>query len=242
MMNMKEADQLGKHISSIINSEHHEETYTLLSPVLAERTPFRYLERIGETFGSGQIEPVREFLDLIAAEGTEGGWVVIGGALRTQLDRDLPGTFDYAHKYIIAADIWYGADILGERVPGPGLIHFFDDVLPLLGLWKKDPNKWVRRAVGVAIHFWGKRSNGNSNLTNKVKLLLDFIEPLFTEWDLAAAKGIGWGLKTLGKYYPDQIAEWLPKQVHRRHRSIMLKKALTYLPVEQREQIRNQSE
>ena len=53
-----------------------------------------------------------------------------------------------------------------------------------------------------------------------------------------AVKGAGWGLKTLGKYYPDIMADWLAKQVvfrHRRHRALMLRKALTYLSDEQRD-------
>jgi len=50
-------------------------------------------------------------------------------------------------------------------------------------------------------------------------------------------KGVGWGLKTLGRYYPDLVADWLAQQVvHRqqRYRTLMLRKALTYLPDEQR--------
>jgi hypothetical protein len=239
-MNMKKADQLGAELTPLIQSGRQEESYALLAPTLAERTPFRYLERIGETFGGGHIQPVRVFLDLIAGEGTEGGWVVIGGALRAQLDRDLAGAFDCARKYIIAADVWYGADIIAERVPGPGLVYHFDDVLPLLRPWKEDPSHWVRRALGVGIHFWAKRSKGKSNLNNKVIILLDFLEPMFTEWDMDVAKGIGFGLKTLGKYYPDLLADWLPGQIQRRYRAVMLKKALTYLPKELRTQIMNE--
>jgi hypothetical protein len=52
-----------------------------------------------------------------------------------------------------------------------------------------------------------------------------------------AVKGVGWGLKTLGRYYPDLVAEWLPRQVIRRHRALMLRKALTYLSDEQRTRV-----
>jgi hypothetical protein len=62
------------------------------------------------------------------------------------------------------------------------------------------------------------------------------LEPLFEEWDMDAVKGVGWGLKTLGKQYPDLVADWLAQQVvpnRRRHRALMLRKALTYLSDEQ---------
>jgi hypothetical protein len=66
---------------------------------------------------------------------------------------------------------------------------------------------------------------------------LIFSKPSFAEWQMDAATGTGWGLKTLGRYYPDLTAAWLREQVvvrKRRHQAIMLRKALTYLSPEQR--------
>ena len=60
---------------------------------------------------------------------------------------------------------------------------------------------------------------------------------MFEEWDVTAVKGVGWGLKTLGRHYPDLVADWLAEQVvqrQRRHRALMLRKALTYLSDAQR--------
>ena len=56
--------------------------------MLVERTSFRLLGLIGEAVGAGPLETANAFLDLVAAEKTEGGWVVIGCALGKQLDRD----------------------------------------------------------------------------------------------------------------------------------------------------------
>ena len=53
-----------------------------------------------------------------------------------------------------------------------------------------------------------------------------------------AVKGVGWGLKTLGKYYPDLVAGWLAREIapsQRRHRTLMLRKTTTYLSDEQRD-------
>jgi len=68
-------------------------------------------------------------------------------------------------------------------------------------------------------------------------VLLAFLEPMFEEWDMDAVKGVGWGLKTLGRHYPDLVADWLARQVIQRqrgHRTLMLRKSLTYLSDEQR--------
>jgi hypothetical protein len=229
LMNMQTAVQLGEELAADIQDHPFEAAYARLAPVLAERTPFRYLERIGEIFGAGTIAPTNIFIAQIAAHKTEGGWVVIGGALRAQLGRDLGGAFERARTYIIAADVWYGADILGERVPGPGLITHFEGALRVLSVWRDDPNRWVRRAVGVGVHFWAKRSRGAADLLPQASALLDLLEPVFGEWDMDAAKGVGWGLKTLGKYYPNLVAEWLPHQMARPHRAIVAQKAKKFL-------------
>lgn len=63
---------------------------------------------------------------------------------------------------------------------------------------------------------------------------------MFDEWEMDAVKGVGWGLKTLGRQYPDLVTDWLALQVaqrQRRHRRLMLRKALTFLSHEQRERV-----
>ena len=231
-MKAQEANDLGGRIAALVQTGRPDKAYALLTPVLTERTPFPLLGRIGEAVGAGPLEPVNAFLERIAAARTEGGWVVIGSALGRQLDRDPAGAFARCREFIIAADVWYAADILGERVPGPALLAGFQSALVLLAPWREDANRWVRRTVGVAVHFWAKRSRGQH--AGEAETLLAFLEPMFEEWDLDAVKGVGWGLKTLGKHYPGLVAGWLAQQVGRRPRALMLRKALTYLPDEQR--------
>ena len=237
-MKAKEARELGRQVAALVQAGQAKEAYTLLAPVLAERTPFRLLDLIGEAVGARPLEDVNAFLDRIAARRTEGGWVVIASALREQLDRDLAGAFSCCRAFVIAADIWYATDILGERVPGPALVADFEPTLRLLAPWREDTNAWVRRTVGVAAHFWAKRSRGEQ--PDKAQALLAFLEPTFEEWEMDAVKGVGWGLKTLGRYYPDLVADWLVEQVlhrQRRHRALILRKALKYLSDEQRARV-----
>ena len=231
-MKAQEATDLGKHLTSLVRAGQIHAAYSLLAPVLAERTPFTTLDRIGKALDSSPLEAMNLFLEHIAAEKTMGGWVVIGSALGTQLSFDPAGVFDRCRSFIFLADVWYGTDILGERVPGPALVADFQSSLASLAPWQGDPNRWVRRAVGVAIHFWAKRSRGKKELLTQGEALLAFLEPLFEERELDAIKGVGWGLKTLGKYYPDQVADWLAEQIgnrHRKPRAMMVRKATTYL-------------
>jgi len=234
---LNEARTLGRHIAALVEAGRLRQAELLLAPVLAQRIRFPLLGCIGETVGKGPLDLVNGFLEQVAAQKTEGGWVIIGTALGAQLDRDLPGAFARSRAFIALADVWYGADILGERVPGPALLTHFEGALAQLAPWRTDSDRWVRRTVGVAVHYWAKRSQGAPDLSTKASTLLTLLEPMFSEWDLDSVKGVGWGLKTLGRYYPDLVAAWLVEQLahgQRRHRALMLRKALTYLSAEQR--------
>jgi hypothetical protein len=233
-MNAREAGELGRRIAAMVHEKQPDRAYALLAPILAERTPFRLLDRIGEAVGAGPIPAANAFLSGIAAERTEGGWVVIASALREQLERDPDGAIARCRAYVVAGDVWYATDILGERVPGPALVSDFNATLARLAPWREDTDRWVRRTAGVAVHFWAKRSRGAPELSGRAGALLAFLAPMFEERDVDAVKGVGWGLKTLGRHYPGLVADWLAEQADRHPRALMLRKATTYLPDEQR--------
>lgn len=233
-MKIQEARDLGDQIAALVAVERLEDAYALLSPILLARTPFRLLDAIGARVRGAAVNA---FLDRIAAERTEGGWVVIASALRQQIDGDLPGAFERCCGYVAAANVWYGADIFGERVPGPALVAQFDAALVALAPWREHPERWIRRMVGVAVHYWAKQARGAGQYLLQVGALLDLLVPMFTEKDTDVVKGVGWGLKTLGKYYPEPVSDWLVRQSARPHRALMLQKATTYFPVELRRRV-----
>ncbi len=244
IMKAKQARELGAQIAALVHKGQAEAAYILLAPVLAQRTRFDTLRRIAAPVGVGPLEPVNAFLERVAADKTEGGWVVIARSLQGQLGRDLAGAFGRCRDFIVAGDVWYAADIMGEGVLGRALVADFDAALELLAPWREDSDAWVRRAVGVAAHYSTKRSRGAAGLAPQAGALLALLEPMFEEWDMRTVKGVGWGLKTLGRNYPQLVTDWLVQQVVRRqrpHRAIMLRKALTFLSDEQRALVTRQA-
>jgi hypothetical protein len=236
-MNLQEARDLGAQAAALVHSGETSRAMALLSPILAQRVKFPLLGEIGKRIGERPLESTNAFLPHIAATRTEGGWPIIGMALNAQLERDLAGAMERCRGYTIEGDVWYCADILGERVPGPGLLMDFKPVLNILKSWREDENRWVRRTVGIATHYWAKRAKGDLDRVEQVKQMLNLLEPLFTEREINAVKGIAWGLKTIGRYYPDLLTDWLATEIvptERKHRAIMLRKALTFLTPEQR--------
>jgi len=236
-MKVQDARQLGEHIAEKVYIGQVKKASDLLAPVLMERTSFRLLDEIGAQIGNEITDASNIFLDQVAAQGTMGGWVVIASILRQQLPHDLHDALEHCRKFVYTAKLWYATDIFGERVPGPALVNYFEPTLSLLLPWREDANCWVRRMVGVAIHFWAKQARGSEKNQTQVSALLDFLEPMFTEQEIEALKGVGWGLKTLGRYFPMQITDWLVKQTAKPFKALMLRKATTYLPTELRQRI-----
>lgn len=236
-MKLPDARELGDKIAALIANGQIEKAFDLLSPTLAERTSFRLLDAIGTQICGESREAIHAYLDRIAAERTMGGWVVIASALRQQLPFVLPGALERCCTDVELADTWYATDIFGERVPGPALVEQFEPALGLLASWRESPNRWIRRMTGVAVHYWAKQARGGGQYRAQVCSLLDLLSPMFSERDWDAVKGVGWGLKTLGRYYPDIVADWLVEQVPRPHRELMLRKATTYLSTELRQRV-----
>jgi 3-methyladenine DNA glycosylase AlkD len=229
-MNSKDATDWGNRILFLLNNGRTTEGEALLAPILSGKTPFRLLDRIGAQIGSGPLRGTNALLERIARGKAMGAWPLIGSALAAQYSRDPEGTLDRCRSFIIAADVWYAADTLAERVPGAALVADFNRALSILAAWRTDPDRWVRKSAGVAIHLWTKRARGEGRLLPKVRKLLAFLDPMFAEQEMDAVKGIGWALKTMGRYYPDAVTPWLVRQAAgRRCRALMLRKATTYL-------------
>jgi len=229
----RQAREFTSHLAEAVTHNDITGGLQTLEPIIHDKNPFRLLDLVGAGIADCHTAALFPFLDAIAASNAEGGWVVIASALHSHHEQSMPFRLQKAQDYIIQADIWYGADIFGERVPGPFLLENFNCTLDQLTAWTHHPNPWIRRTMGVAVHFWAKRTRSEENQIDHAHLLLDLLAPLLEERDMRAAKGIGWGLKTLGRYFPETAAEWLREQLLIQRRcpfAVVRRKALTYLP------------
>jgi hypothetical protein len=147
-MNAQDADKSGSKISLMIAGGRSAEAYTLLVPYLAQRLPFRLLDRIGIRIGTGPLPEANDFLERLAGEKTMGGWPLIGSALAAQLECELHGALERCRGFIISSDVWYAADTLAERVPGAALVADFNRALGVLAAWRADPNRCGKPAGG----------------------------------------------------------------------------------------------
>ncbi len=230
-----EARAFGKQTAELLAAQGCDTALARLNEILCERTPFRLLDLAGAQFAAADHDAVDRLLDAIAAQRSEGGWVVIAAVLRERLPIQLSETLTSARRFILQADVWYACDTLAERVPGQALVDHFQAALDCLSDWRSDTNFWIRRAAGVAGHFWFKRAHGDAGLESRARQLLEFYSPMLAESDFEAAKGVGWALKTCGRYYPALACNWLEEELlEKKHvpAAVIRRKALLYLPAE----------
>jgi hypothetical protein len=165
-----------------------------------------------------------------------GSWPVIGSVLGQSLSAGMEEPLVLAGDFVTCAGLWYVCDILGERVAGQALVRDQARGMELLAPWRSDACPWVRRAVGVAGHYWVKRC-ARSAPAAAVSALLDYLSPMRAERNSDAAKGIGWALKTMGRHRPEVVTPWLLSHLASASSypgPIVLRKATTYLPEELR--------
>jgi 3-methyladenine DNA glycosylase AlkD len=237
LSNAANAREFGRHLANDCTFSKHTDAYALLAQVLAERTPFRLLDLVGEALADCPSPKLDRFLDEIASHATLGGWTVIASALRSGIPADLSGRLERTHGYIIQADTWYACDCFGERVLGQAIVYQFNEALPLLSPWRSDVNRWVRRSTGVAGHLWAKRAKGSTESAAQAIRLLDFYFPMLAERNIDAAKGVGWAFKTLGRYFPQEVFNFLIKKSDSSIAPIVRRKALKYLPEEMKSRL-----
>jgi len=237
-MTRQEARELAQRCLELLSAGEETAALEALDPLLNVKVPFPILDLVGRMVGEwGREEPqgILAFFDCLVERGAMGGYVIVGQGLIAINDVDLELSFAKAREYITQGDAWYVADIIGERPLGHGLLTHFDEAVGLLEGFAGDANPWVRRSVGVAVHFFAKRVRDDPA---RIERLLTLLAPLIEERDISALKGIGWGLKTIGRYYPDLLVPFLRRELAtKRPRKLLLRKATTYLDGDRKQEI-----
>jgi len=222
---------LPEKLSRLILAGDDMTTVETLRPILDGECPFQKLDLLGRQIGEATNSVPKKLLkalDRIIDHNAMGGFVIVGQALISLLRNDFDEAMEKSREYIVKGDKWYVTDIIGERSIGQALIEYFDKALPWLRKFLEDENKWVKRSAGVAIHFFSKRIR---NEPEKTKRLLSLVEPHIEVKQADVVKGIGWGLKTIGKYHSEILVPFLKKQLEAKRKlsKLMLRKATAYL-------------
>ena len=231
--------QIAKDFTKYIQKKQFKTAAEQLNPVLNKKCPFSKLDLLGKLIGSEAKNQPDLFLrafDHIIDSQLMGGFVVVGESLVSLLETDFETALYKSREYIIKGSTWYVCDIIGERSIGKATVKHFEKTLPFLRGFLEDENKWVKRSAGVAIHFFAKRVRDEPQ---KAKALLDLLAPHIEEKQVDIVKGIGWGIKTIGRIYPDVAVPFLIDQLKEKKKlsKLMMQKALKYLPANKKAEV-----
>ncbi len=229
----KDIETLVKPLNQPLTST---EVIHLFKPILDTKCPFANLDLLGRKIGhlhSNNPDNLLKILDTLIEYNVIGSYVIAGQALISLLPHDFERALTKSKEYIITGDTWYMCDIIGERCIGHAVVNYFDHTVVWLQKFFEDENRWVRRSAGVAIHFFSKRV---VTQPEKTKILLKLVEPFIEEKQIDVVKGIGWGLKTIGRHHPDLLVKFLKRQIDTKKKisKVTLRKAVTYLDEDKR--------
>ncbi|WP_395373864.1 DNA alkylation repair protein [Marinicella sp. W31] len=182
--------------------------------ILSHKVKFPLLEWCASEFHQYIPQSTQlDFCDRIHQLNREGGNVILGKMLQIRSAKNLPESLDKAAEYISQADIWYVADIIGERVFGHTLLHQFHNTFTTIRAMSLSANHWLIRGFGAGSHYSIKKG-----------LPKDDVETLFS-WLLLQAhssnkeirQGIGWAAKTTAKFHPE-IIKTFHQEIHKKHK------------------------
>ena len=238
-LSMRDAETIASKAETLIREGDLEETCLVLDQLAFGRTKFPILDRVGARLGQASLQTASllDALDRMISRGSVGYYVVVGSALAPLLESDMMTCLRKTAEYIVIGNDWAKCDSIAERVWGRALVCNFPQAYDYLARMRDHDSRWIRRAVGVAVHYFTKR---RPTAMAELRKLLVLLAPDLGEREYDAIKGIGWGFKTIGKYQPKLLSRFLESHVKRAHPTkLMLRKATTYLPARTRRQLAN---
>ena len=237
---MRDVDSVASEAEALIREREPEKACNILDPLAFGRTKFPILDRVGTRLGQASLEEAAflEAVDRMVSRGSVGYYVIVGSALAQRLESNMPTCLEKTAEYIMIGSNWAKCDSIAERAWGQALVTNFPQAYKYLARMRDHDNRWIRRAVGVAVHYFAKRK---PTATAELGKLLVLLAPELGEREYDAIKGIGWGFKTIGKYQPKLLTRFLESHVKRAHPTkLMLRKATAYLPARTKRQLANQ--
>jgi len=237
---MHDADAAASKAEALIRAGDLEKACDILDPLAFGRTKFPILDRVGTRLGEADLGNAAflEALDRMISRGSVGYYVIVGSALAQRLGSNMSTCLEKTAEYIVIGENWAKCDSIAERVWGQALVLNFPRAHKYMTKMRNHENRWIRRAIGVAVHYFAKR---RPTAKAELDMLLVLLAPGLGERNRDAIKGIGWGLKTIGKYQPKLLTKFLKSAVRRAHPTkLMLKKATTYLPTRLKRELEEQ--
>lgn len=111
-------------------------------------------------------------------------------------------------EYIIKYNHWSASDTFADKTFHNLFKNNFDFIFDVLKEWAINENKWIRNTAGFAVHAPVEKKIITKELFVKSLEILDL---LMKDKDKDVKSKVGWALRTVTKYYPDETYFFLKK-------------------------------
>ncbi len=158
---MRDADSVAPEAEAIIRKGDPEKACNILDPLALGRTKFPILDRMGMRLGQASLEEAALLggLDRMISRGSVGYYVIVGSVLAQRLGSNMTTCLEKTAEYIVIGENWAKCDSIAERVWGQALVCDFPQAYKYLIRMRDHENRWIRRAVGVAVHYFAEETH-----------------------------------------------------------------------------------
>ncbi|MEZ5059678.1 MAG: DNA alkylation repair protein [Saprospiraceae bacterium] len=203
-MTKKEILALSDELQACYKSGDITHFYQILDQSLSSKIKFPKLEDLAVILHEFLSEKEEEtIIQQVIKMDHIGSYPFCGKLIQLRLEKNIKHAFKLAAWSIHEGNVWYACDTISERVYGFALLKDFKNAFPLVKELSESENYWDRRGVGVATHLavkWG--------LPQKESLqLLDLALKHKAATNHEEKTGIGWGMKTITKFFPEMVRE-----------------------------------
>jgi 3-methyladenine DNA glycosylase AlkD len=200
----KEILELSEALQAWYKSGDTTHFYQILDQSLSSKIKFPKLEDLAVLMHDFLNEKEVEMLIQKVIELDHiGSYPFCGKLIQLRIEKNIKHAFKMAAWCIHKGNVWYACDTISERVYGFALLKDFKNAYPLVTQLSQSENFWDRRGVGVATHLavkWGLPKEESAQL-------LDLALKHKSATNHEEKTGIGWGMKTITKFFPEMVKE-----------------------------------
>ncbi len=230
--------KLAENICDLLEQGNEEKFFEVLGKILQEKIPFGSLKPLGEVIGKRGLEKPELYFDVLdrfhrksidygyrkgvidakkmkmsedeVQKSRVYGWRagIIGLAFNEMSHKYYSEVVERTRGYIVENAHWSSSDTYADKAFNRMFQERFDWILEMLKEWAKDDNRWIRNTAGFAVHAPVERKILTVQQFGKAMKVLDL---LMQDEDLNVKKKVGWTLRVVSKYYPEETYVFLKK-------------------------------
>ncbi len=238
-LTLAESREIAEQLLNHFRQNEMDEFWRLLDErVLHQRVMEKYLKALADAFQNDSLKDPDTWLlicDTIVERKTDSAYNLSSLIMNGILPQRMKECFDRSRIYLSDTKRWFSSDIYGLHIVCEGLKHDFTKAVEYVRDFTNDSSVWVRRCVGIAVHHYARQVR---DMPEMISVLLDLLKDLIREKDVRVAKGIGWGLRSIGGSYPGQLVRFVKENFARKKVSkLLFRVSVASLPLDAKEEL-----